>query len=129
MKALRVSPEVRRRFIVTLCATAVTVSAAMASAKEKAEDIYRTYCTQCHGVEGNGKGINIRDMSVQPRDHTDTHEMSTRSDADLFKAIKEGGVAVNKSVLMPNWGDVISDEEITDLVAHLRKLCQCSFGK
>jgi cytochrome c oxidase cbb3-type subunit 3 len=138
MKALRVSPGVRRSrqplsarrlYLATLCTAAMAFPAATALAKEKAEDIYRTYCTQCHGVQGNGKGINIRDMSVQPRDHTDAHEMSTRSDADLAKAIKEGGVAVNKSVLMPNWGDLLSDEEITDLVAHLRKLCQCSYGK
>jgi hypothetical protein len=30
---------------------------------------------------------------------------------------------------MPPWGDVFSDEEIHGLVAYLRKLCQCSYGK
>lgn len=90
---------------------------------------YRTYCTQCHGVKGDGKGINVRDMSVQPRNHMDAKEMSTRSDDDIFKVIKEGGVAINKSVLMPPWGDILSDDEIRGLVSHLRKLCQCSYGK
>lgn len=98
-------------------------------AKERAEDNYRTYCVQCHGMQGNGKGINIRDMSVLPRDHTDAKEMSTRSDDDIFKVIKEGGVAINKSVLMPAWADVMTDEEIRDLVQHLRKLCNCNYGK
>jgi len=97
--------------------------------KETAVDNYRTYCTQCHGVDGNGKGINIRDMSVQPRDHTDAKAMSGRSDDTIFKIIKEGGPSIDKSVLMPPWGDTFSDEEIHDLVAHLRKLCNCSFGK
>lgn len=100
-----------------------------ASAAEKAADNYRTYCTQCHGVEGNGKGINVRDMSVQPRDHTDAKEMSARSDEDIYRVIKEGGVAINKSVLMPPWGDIFSDEEIRGLVAYLRELCQCRYGK
>ena len=96
--------------------------------KEQAEDIYKTYCTQCHGIQGNGKGINIRDMSVQPRDHTDAKAMAARSDQDLAKVIKEGGIAINKSVLMPPWGDVFSDEEVDDLVRYLRKLCNCAYG-
>ncbi|MEW6312652.1 MAG: cytochrome c [Pseudomonadota bacterium] len=100
-----------------------------AQAKEGAADNYKTYCVQCHGMEGNGKGVNIRDMSVQPRDHTDAKSMSGRSDAELFKVIKEGGPAIDKSVLMPPWGDTLSDEEIQDLVQHLRGLCKCQFGK
>jgi len=80
---------------------------------------------QCHGMEGNGKGANIRDMSVQPRDHTDVKSMGARTDAELFKVIKEGGLAINKSALMPEWGDVLTDNEINDLVKHLRQLCKC----
>jgi cytochrome c oxidase cbb3-type subunit III len=99
-----------------------------AQAGETAADNYRTYCVQCHGLEGNGQGVNIRDMSVIPRDHTDAKSMSTRSDDDLFKVIKEGGTSINKSILMPPWGATFSDEEIKDLVQHLRKLCKCSYG-
>ena len=80
-------------------------------------------------MNGDGKGLNIGDMSVQPRDHTDAKEMSTRTDDDLFKAIKEGGQSVNKSVLMPPWGGTFSDEEITKLVKYLRILCKCQYGK
>lgn len=94
-------------------------------AAEQAEDVYKTYCWQCHGMQGNGMGINIPDMSVQPRDHTDRKEMSARSDDELFKAIKEGGRSVDKSLLMPAWGDVLSDTEIKDLVRYLRVLCKC----
>lgn len=100
-----------------------------ALAKESAADNYRTYCVQCHGAQGNGKGINVRDMSVLPRDHTDAKEMGARSDEDIFKVIKQGGVALNKSALMPAWGDILSDDEINDLVQHLRTLCKCSYGK
>jgi cytochrome c oxidase cbb3-type subunit 3 len=98
-------------------------------AVERGEDLYRTYCTQCHGSQGNGKGINVRDMSVQPRDHTDATAMSTRSDQDLAKVIKEGGLSINKSVLMPPWGDVFSEDEVDDLVHYLRKLCNCTHGQ
>ncbi len=102
--------------------------AMQALAMEKPADIYKTYCWQCHGMTGNGNGINVRDMSVQPRDHTDAKEMSARSDEDLFTAIKKGGQAINKSVLMPPWDGVLGDEEIHGLVRYLRELCQCRHG-
>jgi len=102
--------------------------AASAQAKETPADNYKTYCVECHGMQGNGKGVNIRDMSVQPRDHTDAKAMSTRSDAELFKVIKEGGLSINKSVLMPPWGDTLSDDEIRDMTQYLRTLCKCKFG-
>jgi cytochrome c oxidase cbb3-type subunit 3 len=101
---------------------------AQAQAKETAADNYKAYCVQCHVMEGNGKGLNIRDMSVAPRDHTDAKAMSGRSDDLLFKAIKEGGSSISKSVLMPPWAGTLSDEEIKDLVQHLRTLCKCKFG-
>lgn len=85
--------------------------------------LYETYCTQCHGLSGNGKGINSPHLSVQPRNHTDRAEMSARTDEDLFKAIKHGGQAVNKSILMPNWDGNLSDGDIHDLVGYLRQLC------
>ncbi len=82
--------------------------------------VYNTYCVQCHGINRDGRGINSEHMSVQPRDHTDSKAMGDTPDATLFKAIKEGGLAVGKSVLMPKWGGVLNDEQITDLVSYLR---------
>jgi cytochrome c oxidase cbb3-type subunit 3 len=111
-----------------LLAIFIAFVSVQAHAKESAEDNYKAYCVQCHGMEGNGKGINIRDMSVQPRDHTDAKSMSGRSDDMLFKVIKEGGTSISKSNLMPPWAGTLSDEEIKDLVQHLRTLCKCKFG-
>ncbi|HFD91666.1 MAG TPA: cytochrome c [Gammaproteobacteria bacterium] len=112
---------------VVMVLSLVMISPALSG--EKAEDNYRTYCWQCHGMNGNGNGINVRDMSVQPRDHTYGKEMASRSDDELFMAIKEGGPAVSKSVLMPHWDGIFSDEEIHDLVRYLRQRCQCEHGK
>jgi cytochrome c oxidase cbb3-type subunit 3 len=90
-----------------------------------AKDNYQNYCWQCHGMEANGMGLNITDMSVQPRDHKSAKAMGGRSDADIFKVIKEGGLSIDKSVLMPPWADSLTDDEINDLVKYLRDLCQC----
>jgi mono/diheme cytochrome c family protein len=89
------------------------------------EKIYGTYCVQCHGLKRNGTGVNLPGLSTKPRDHTDTKGMGDTPDDELFKAIKEGGLAVNKSVLMPSWGGVLSDAEITELVKYLRTVCHC----
>ncbi len=113
------------KFLFVLTAVLFSITA---HAKESAVDNYKTYCVQCHGLKGNGNGVNVRDMSVQPRDHTDAKSMSGRSDEMLFKVIKEGGPSIDKSILMPPWGDTFSDDEIKDLVQHLRQLCKCKFG-
>lgn len=90
---------------------------------ENGRKMYRTYCAQCHGVEGTGNGINAPHLEVSPRNHTDRDEMITRTDEELFKAISEGGQSINKSVLMPNWGKTLSEVQIEELVAYLRALC------
>lgn len=103
---------------------------AAADGAERARAIrnYDTYCAQCHGIDRNGRGINSRDMSVQPRDHTDAKSMGGIPDNEMIKVIKEGGLAVNKSVLMPAWGEVMSDAEIEEMAAYLRHVCKCGPG-
>lgn len=89
------------------------------------EQVYQTYCVQCHGLRKNGTGINLPALSVRPRDHTDSKAMGDTPDDELFKAIEQGGLAVNKSVLMPAWGQVLSREQITEMVRYLRTVCGC----
>lgn len=85
--------------------------------------LYEIYCTQCHGMDASGGGINVRDMSVQPRDHTDPGEMGARTDEELAKVVKHGGTAIDKSVLMPAWDDNLNEDQVADLVAYMRRLC------
>lgn len=101
----------------------LALSASAYGDSEYGKQLYEIYCTQCHGVNGDGKGVNAATMSVAPRDHTDTKEMSARTDEELFKVIKHGGKAINKSILMPVWGGNLSDEDINALVSYLRELC------
>lgn len=90
-----------------------------------AEQNYKVFCWQCHGMQGDGMGVNIPDMSTQPRDHTDTKSMKTRTDQELFDVIKGGGPALTKSILMPPWEGTLTDDEIRDMISYLRKLCKC----
>ncbi|MDQ6965232.1 MAG: cytochrome c [Mariprofundales bacterium] len=114
---------------ILLAAAIVTLVLPLLAEAATGPENYRVYCMQCHGISGTGTGVNSRDMAVKPRNHTDGKYMEARSDQDLFNVIKDGGPAINKSALMPAWGDVFSDDEIRDLVKHLRKLCRCKHEK
>ncbi|WP_206607810.1 c-type cytochrome [Ferruginivarius sediminum] len=110
---------------------AVTAAGILAASPAGAEEpsgkqLYDLFCTQCHGVNGDGWGLNTGDIRVLPRDHTEKAEMAARTDDHLFKAIKHGGTAVNKSNLMPAWDANMTDAEIRRVVAYLRELCDCS---
>lgn len=94
-------------------------------ADSEGKKLYGMYCVQCHGIEGDGQGVNAASMSVQPRSHIEKEEMEQRVDEELFKVIEQGGAAINKSVLMPAWKDNLSATEIDALVGYLRELC-CS---
>lgn len=84
---------------------------------------YKTYCMQCHGMHGKGDGVNVPAMNVLPRDHSDNKYMMSRTNTEIYKAIKFGGPAVNKSVKMPAWKDTFTEEELQQLVGHIRTLC------
>lgn len=108
-----------------LCFGLSALSVAVAGDTKQGEVLYQAYCTQCHGLNGSGGGINVADMSVMPRDHTNQVDMKARTDEELINVIKNGGPAINKSVLMPAWDKNMTDTQINDLVAYLRELC-CS---
>lgn len=121
-------------FFVTSFALVATLASSITAAAAddkfaKASRNYDTYCVQCHGINRNGRGINSRDMSVQPRDHSDAKGMGDIPDEEIFNVIKNGGLAANKSVLMPAWGNVMNDDEIKELVGYLRFVCKCGSGK
>jgi cytochrome c oxidase cbb3-type subunit 3 len=101
-------------------ATALRVQAAD---PEEGKKVYMQFCASCHGQSGKGDGPAAAALNPKPRDHTDRQYMSSLSDEQLFKVIKEGGASVGKSPLMPPWGPSIKDEQIKDVIAYVRTLC------
>jgi cytochrome c oxidase cbb3-type subunit 3 len=84
--------------------------------------IYADYCWTCHGKSGKGDGPIAMAYQPRPRDLTDRAYMSSRTDDDLYNAISQGGAAVERSVAMPGWGQVLPLQDIWDLVAYIRQL-------
>jgi cytochrome c oxidase cbb3-type subunit 3 len=83
---------------------------------------YQFYCAACHGKRGNGDGSNAKNLNIPPRRHNDASYMANLSDAYLSRIIKEGGALQGLSPLMPPWGGVLSEDEISNLIAFLRIL-------
>ena len=69
-----------------------------------------------------GDGPAATAMNPRPADHTDPVRMGGLSDRHLYDIISNGGAAVGRSPLMPSWDAQLSDQDIRDLIAHLRAL-------
>jgi cytochrome c oxidase cbb3-type subunit 3 len=94
----------------------------LAGDTEHGRRLYSVHCTACHGVKGDGFGPAAIYLWPAPRDHTDGVYMSSRTDAELYTAIGEGGRAVSRSPLMPSWKDRFDSFDIWNLVAFIRTL-------
>ena len=79
-------------------------------------------CSACHGDSGKGDGPAAIALNPKPRNYTDCAVMSKKSDAELFKVIKEGGPAVGLSPLMAPFGGQLNDKEVWDVVAFIRSI-------
>lgn len=85
----------------------------------RGEALHLKNCAQCHGADGRAEVI-VLHMDTPPKDQSDPVYMKTLPDAYLYLAICRGGLGVGKNFIMPAWGDLLSDQDIKDLVAQIR---------
>lgn len=81
---------------------------------------YEQFCVACHGADGQANSPSAVAMNPRPRNLTDAKWQASVDDAHIAKVIKEGGAAVGLSPTMAPWGAVLNDEEIQQIVAHVR---------
>jgi hypothetical protein len=62
---------------------------------------------------------------VKPTAHANASYLAMRPNDTLYDGIHSGGYILNKSHLMPPWGETFQPWEIQQLVGFLRTLCQC----
>ncbi|MBI5435942.1 MAG: cytochrome c [Nitrosomonadales bacterium] len=115
-----------RFVIIATMVFGLALSAAGSAQAADAKQMFDFYCAQCHGVNGDGKGVNVgKDFATDPRNFTIAADMEKRSDEDIRGVIKDGGPSISKSPLMPPWGATLSAAEVDGLLAHIRQLCKC----
>ena len=98
------------------------VSVATSSGGTPGEIKYQQLCVACHDADGSASGPAAQALNPKPRDLTDASWQDAVDDARIAKVIKLGGVSVGLSPTMAPWGQMISDDEIQDIVKLIRTM-------
>jgi len=81
------------------------------------------YCERCHNPESTVERVsNFDNLEIKPHPFTDGDTLNKISDADLIAIISHGGAALNKSALMPAWGNTLSKSDIQALISYIRAI-------
>jgi mono/diheme cytochrome c family protein len=81
------------------------------------------YCDRCHNAESTVERVsNYDNLEIKPHAFTEGDTLNKMSDADLTAVITYGGPALNKSSLMPAWGNTLSKANIQALISYIRAI-------
>jgi mono/diheme cytochrome c family protein len=79
------------------------------------------YCNSCHDPESSAERVsNYDNLQVKPHAFTDGDTLNKMSDADLAAIIQHGGPGLNRSALMPPYGNTLSPSDVRALIAYIR---------
>jgi cytochrome c553 len=101
----------------SLLASAFMAAAAYAAT---AADNWDNNCAKCHGADGSGNTKMGKKLKL--KDYTDANVQAGLKDEGIFKAIKDGVKDENGKDRMKGFKDDLSDAEVTDLIASIRKM-------
>lgn len=105
--------------LATLLALAPMTVAAEPDLK-RGKEIYDQMCAGCHGYRGDGGEGHRGGFSPHVGTLANKEYMNEVPDDYLFLIIKKGGAYMGKIATMPAWEKRLSDDEIRDIVAHIR---------
>ena len=79
------------------------------------------YCDRCHNSESTAERVsNYDNLEVKPHPFSEGETLNKLSDSDLTAIITNGGPALQKSPLMPAWGNTLGKSDIQALIAYIR---------
>ena len=79
------------------------------------------YCDRCHNAESTVERVsNFDNLEIKPHPFTEGEALNKINDMDLTAIISHGGPALNKSALMPAWGNTLSKLDIQALISYIR---------
>jgi len=85
----------------------------------RGERLYSAYCVECHGRDGRGSWRAA--LFLLRPGNLASPRVAAESDRYLFDIVKHGGSPIGRPG-MPSFGYHLKDEDITDLVKHVRAL-------
>jgi mono/diheme cytochrome c family protein len=81
------------------------------------------YCERCHNPESSVERVsNYDNLEIKPHPFTEGDTLNKLGDADLNAIISHGGPALNKSALMPAWGNTLSKSDVLALISYIRAI-------
>ena len=81
------------------------------------------YCERCHNSESTVERVsNFDNLEIKPHPFTEGDTLNKLTDDDLSAIISHGGPALNKSALMPAWGNTLSRSDIQALISYIRAI-------
>jgi len=86
----------------------------------KGKEIFDIMCTGCHGTYGNGQEGTKSGFVPRIGTLADKEYMASVPDDYIALIIKKGGAYMGKIAAMPAWEHKFNEEQISDLVAHIR---------
>jgi mono/diheme cytochrome c family protein len=87
------------------------------------EALYRAACAGCHGVDGKGTPQNAAGFEMELPDFTDCGFASPETEADWMAVVYQGGPVRSFDRRMPAFGDLLSLDQISKVLAYVRSLC------
>jgi len=85
--------------------------------KNKGEQVYQQYCQVCHGPQGKGDGPVGMSLKPPPANLA-SKKVKSKPDSDLLNTIRKG----RPGTAMPGWENDLSEQQINDVIAHVRTL-------
>lgn len=125
----------KRQIILALIATLLALGTAEAKSGnvDNGKTIYSKRCVHCHGVDGDGLAPAEERLNPPPRDFTSgmfkikssAFDDAVANDDDIYRMIKDG----MPGTAMPGWADVVSDQDMWDLVAYVKTFAEMGDAK
>jgi mono/diheme cytochrome c family protein len=101
--------------------TLETVATALGYQQRLGAILNDKYCSRCHDPESSPERVsNIENLEVKPHAFAEGNTLNKMSDADLTAIIQHGGPALNRSALMPPYGNTLSPADVRALIAYIR---------
>jgi high-affinity iron transporter len=84
----------------------------------RAVPLYRKDCALCHGLSGQGDGLQARFLDPKPRDLVDPTWRASTSPRHVYFAIREGV----HTTAMPAWKGTLTERQSWDLAGYVLSL-------
>ena len=89
------------------------------ASEDRGREMYKEYCSQCHGATGKGDGPAAFGLEPKLAIHANIPFENLPIEY-LYNVINHGGPAVGKSPNMPYWNLTIGQQGVADVIAYVK---------